>query len=151
MLENDVVSAPFFYFIFFCSICSSDLLIWSDQSAQSDFCLSFFIWLFVLNRVEEVKSTYIEIAAYPAESFLFLTNLTSQIRQFLLNWRFWRCQFCQLRRITAVASSRTLFERLHSSSIQSKRLQMHLIHDAFQIPARSHRLARFCRSRNESS
>ena len=36
---------------------------------------------FVLNRVEEVKSTYIVFAAYPAETFLFLTNLTSQIRQ----------------------------------------------------------------------
>ena len=30
--------------------------------------------VFVLNRVEEVKSTYIEIAAYLAESFLFLTR-----------------------------------------------------------------------------
>ena len=30
--------------------------------------------VFVLNRVEEVKSTYIVFAAYPAETFLFLTR-----------------------------------------------------------------------------
>ena len=35
--------------------------------------------VFVLNRVEEVKSTYIEIAAYPAESFLFLRSWTKAV------------------------------------------------------------------------
>ena len=35
--------------------------------------------VFVLNRVEEVKSTYIEIAAYPAESFLFLRRWTKAV------------------------------------------------------------------------
>ena len=102
-----------------CGLVSLDHVLRYSQNVE-------FVLVFVLNRVEEVKSTYIEIAAYPAESFLFLRRWTKEV---------WcvrpKVEVNTLKHIKISPSRFITTPNISLHSLQSKRLQMHLIHDTF--------------------